>query len=352
MIEVRSFEGTPEELSQFVVGCWRGTYRGRIAVPDWPADYFRWQLRLDEPDSSRRLVAAYSGAELAGVVLFAPVDLELHGTRLRGSQASWLSVSPAFQGQGIAKKLQQGCRERHRELGLSMQLGYVYFGSRASLGGKFWLKSQKSHVDSIATVGFWARVLDPVRAARWNLSRWEGWLTRLAAPLIPLAPVREISGVRIRDFTEGDLNQCLALLDRATGHCPLRLIWNAEQLQRHLTGWGQGLVAEVAGQVQGFISFHTLQMLGLTEEPVGIIDLIACTELTPAVRVALLDSALLRLRQLGAVVALKLRSGDYPTGLMARWGWMWRPSDSYLTVAWPSEPIGNLALSRFHLLWR
>ncbi len=117
MLEVRTYEGSPEELAKFVVSQWTASYGGRMAVPDWSGDYFRWQLRMDEPEQRQHLIAAYDGAQLAGVVPHFPMQFSLDGEKFSASQASWLSVAPEFRGQGVAGKLIQGSRAIHRELG-------------------------------------------------------------------------------------------------------------------------------------------------------------------------------------------------------------------------------------------
>lgn len=354
MFELKSFEGSPEELSEFVVATWNRAYRGKMPVPQWSADYFRWQLRLDEPDSRRRLVAAYDGDRLAGVVLHFPMTFEMKGERFEAAQASWLSVSSDYQGQGVAKKLQQHSSAVLRADGRRFQLGYGYFGSRFSLGLKFWRKMEGTTTSFVKPVGLWARVLDPRRAAAWNLHRWESWLTRLAAPLIPPPPRRHPSGVVIRPIESTDVDRCVELADRATQHCDLRLIWDGKRLARQLgiTGYGQALVAVERGKIQGCIGFHVLPILGRTVEPVGVIDLIFVSELSAAARRELLNSVLVQLRDAGAIVALKLRSGDCPARTFLDWGWVWKPADSHVMITWAEKPAPLPPLHRLHLLWR
>lgn len=352
MIEVRSFEGSPEELSEFVVNAWRKSYDGQMLVPNWSADYLRWQLRLDEARHRERLVAAYRGAQLAGVLLHVPMQFEVEGRPIRGSQASWLSVDPEFKGQGVAKALQAGTRKSHQEQGLEIQLGYLFYGSKLSQGPKFWQSGKIPNLQIISNVGFWTRVLDAPRAAVWNVNRLEAGLTRLAAPITFEPRVRAVPNLRIRPFQPADLSRCLELAALATQGCELKIAWDADRLGRQLQGFGQCLVAEVQGVVQGCIGFHVLPIYGRTLEPVGIIDLVFVSELSAAGRTELLNSVLLHLRQTGAVVALKLRSGDYPTANFLRWGWFWRPPDSLVSLHWSTETQQLPKIKRFHLLWR
>ena len=106
------------------------------------------------------------------------------------------------------------------------------------------------------------------------------------------------------------------------------------------------------GQVQGCIGYHLLPMLGRSLENMGILDLMFVSELPSGIRTELLNSVLLRLQQDNAVVALKLRGGDYPASTFLRWGWVWKPADSHALVTWANgvQPIPRLR--KLHLLWR
>ena len=121
MLEIRPYEGSPEELSKFVVAQWTASYGGDMAVPRWSGDYFRWQLRMDEPCSVEYLIAAYDGVRLAGVVPFFPSQFSIDGECFSASQASWLSVAPEFRGQAVGGKMIQTSQALHRELGLRFQ---------------------------------------------------------------------------------------------------------------------------------------------------------------------------------------------------------------------------------------
>ena len=354
ILEVRPFEGTPEELSDFIYTQWSATYRGKMAVPHWSGDYLHWQLRMSDPAYRRQLIAVYQGTKLAGVFAHFPVEFELLGERIASSQQSWLSVAPEFRRQGAAKALVDGSLAVHRERGCGFQLGFTYYGRRTSLGPKFWLKNQMENSTLIRNAGFWVRVLDPAKAARWNIDRLESWLTWLATPLFPKLLRRTDSKLVIRPAQSQDIPPCLTLIDRATRHCQLRIVWDADSLSRQLglAGYSHGLIAEIDGEVRGFITFHLLSMFGRNEAPVGVIDLVAVSELAPDQRNELVDAALLALQELGAVVALKLRVGDYPRGMFLRLGWTIRPADSHIIIRWISTPKLQTTLNDIHLLWR
>ena len=354
MLEVRSYEGSPEELAKFVVSQWTASYGGRMAVPDWSADYFRWQLRMDEPEQRRHLIAAYDGAQLAGVVPHFPMQFSLDGEKFSASQASWLSVAPEFRGQGVAGKLIQGSRAIHRELGLRFQLGFAYYGHQSSQAPKFWLRSQTTTTAAIRKAGFWVRVLDSPQAAKWNLSTFQRWVTKLTSPVSTVPRICSRPNLLIRPAEQRDLPRCLLLAEKSTRHCDLRLIWDSDSLNRQLglSGFSQALVAEEDGELRGCITYHILPITGRRKAPVGILDLVLVSELSRPARIELLNSVLLSLKQQGAIVALKLRVGDYPRSLFMGLDWLFRPSDSHVLVTWAGEPQSLPRLGRIHVLWR
>ena len=354
MLEVRSFDGTAEELSDFVFQQWYATYQGRMLVPHWSGDYFRWQLQMDDPSRRGHLIAAYQGSILAGVVLHFPMQFQVGGDVFPASQASWLSVSPAFRGQGVGTALNRASRAFHREHGLRFQLGFAYFGHRASLASKFWLKSQTDNTSLVRGAGFWIRILDSKATARWTLSRLESGLTTLVSPLIPALRVRCRPQLTIRPARPTDVSTCLKLVEQATHHCDLRLVWSEETINRQLGlhGFSRALVAEVDGVVKGFVTFHLLPIVGRHEIPVGILDLVIVSELSTADRNDLIDSALMDLQSEGAAFALKLRVGDHPPGIFFRRGWYYQLAESHVLITWAGERQQLPPLRRIHVLWR
>ncbi|WP_397570774.1 hypothetical protein [Schlesneria sp. T3-172] len=354
MLEVRSFDGTAEELSDFVFQQWCATYEGRMLVPHWGADYFRWQLQMDDPQRRCHLIAAYRGAKLAGVVLHFPMQFAIGKDVFTASQASWLSVSPEFRGQGVGSALNRGSRAFHRDRKLRFQLGFAYFGHRASLASRFWLKSQTDNTTPIRSAGFWIRILDSKATAEWNLNRWESGLTTIVSPLIPPPKVDSRPSLTIRPARTDDVTTCLALVNRATSHCDLRIVWNEETLSRQLGlhGFSKSLVAQVDGEVKGFVTFHILPIVGRNKVPVGILDLVVVSDLASSDRNSLVDAALLALQQEGAAFVLKLRVGDHPAGLFLRRGWYYQLPQSHVLVTWAEDAQKLPPLKRLHVLWR
>ena len=325
-----------------------------MAVPRWSADYLRWQLRMDDPSFRRHIIAVYSDSKLAGVFAHIPVEFHLFGEQIKSSQQSWLSVAPDYRRQGVAKALVEGSLAVHRERGCGFQMGFTYYGRRLSIGPKFWWGTQSQESTLIKNAGFWVRVLDPAKAAKWNIDPLEAWATKLATPLIPTLHQRASTNLIIRPADHQDIPNCLSLIDKATSHCDMRIMWDADSLARQLGlfGYSRSLVAEVQGEVKGFVTFHTLLLTGHHEAPIGIIDLVAVSELSPAARNELIDAALLELKDRGAVLVLKLRIGDFPRGLFLRLGWMIRPADSHIIIRWISKSPPASNPRNLHLLWR
>jgi len=354
MFEARPFAGTPEELSDFVIAAWESTYSGKMAVPQWSADYFRWQLRLDEEDSHKRLVCVYQDGQPAGVVLHFPVVFEVDGQRIQAAQASWLSVPAQLRGQGVARELNQAVQSVMQAEGLRFRLGFGYTGSTVSLGPGFWKKLRGISSTIPRKLGFWVRVLDAKRAAAWNVNRWEGWLARIGGPFLPRLRLKKPSGVTIRPVQQDDVPRCLELAEQGTRNCDLRLLWDEDRLARQLglRGFGKAFVAEEGGEVRGCIAWHVLPIAGRTVEPVGILDLIFVSELSAAGRTELLNAVLIQMRDEGAIVALKLRSGDYPNRMFLRFGWFCKPADSDVIITWAESPEPLPKLMRLHVLWR
>lgn len=356
MREVRAFEGTPEELSTFIVSSWKASYIGQVAVPNWSAEYFEWQLQMDVIENRQRIVAAYDGARLAGVLIYVPYTFELNGQSMKGAHASWLSVSPDFRRQGIGGMLKSAAMERSCDQGVDFHVGYIFHGSRASMGPRFWLdsNSQAARSDQIVgpNLGFWARALDGNRLAKWSVNTRERMLARMSAPFM-MQPVAATSrGMVVRPFHEADAERCVSLINESTQDCDLRLLWDRESLSKHLTGFGQCLVGVQNGVVEGFVAYHSLVFSGCTDERVGVIDLVATSRLARKPAGVLLDSVLSDLHRSGAAVALKLRSGDYPTSLFCRWGWFPAAAHSHVLLSWAEGKPRYSKLRKCHLLWR
>ena len=355
MVEIRSYEGPAAEVRDFVVRVWRESYGGKMAFPLWSPEYFRWQLQVESNVAApeQHLIAAYDGSRLVGAILGYSARFRTPLGLREGSQGSWLSVDREFRRQGVATQLRQELRRRHVEQGLAFQIGYGYFGSPHSLGPAFWQSQRELGTTFLQRVGFWARVLDPGKAAAWNVVGWERWLTSTFGRLT--LPPRERSGsLTFRPYSAADLPACRAVLERSTAQCELAIDWDDASLARHLSGGGvaQTLIAERSGSVVGFVNWHCLPFLGRNEERVAVIDLIALAGLGLGDQHRVLNAALSRMRADGAALALKLRIGDYDRLPLVTTGFVPRWPDSYVLATWGGRARAVASPRRMHLLWR
>jgi hypothetical protein len=94
-------------------------------------------------------------------------------------------------------------------------------------------------------------------------------------------------------------------------------------------------------------------MQGRTEESLGVIDLLVTQRLAGHEARALLNDVLFDLHDSGAIVALRVSSGDVPWSLMWRTGFFPRPADSGVVCSWsdPKNPPVKSVRS-LHVLWR
>lgn len=346
---IREFHGTTRTLQAFVERTWSSAYEGKMSFPVWTEEYFDWQLNPPCGQPDRRL-AAYQGEKLAAVLLGAAGQFATDRESLSGAHWSWLSVDSEFRGCGLARRLDEARMHLERDHASDLVVSYRFTGSRHSLAErpskKFPLKQFNRKL------GFWARPLDGRRLARWNLKRVEGEMSRWITPLLPKTTSRAVAG--IRRFESSDLAQCCQAANQQFSKCALRVHWDEAALSRQLAGSpvSQTVVAEVEGRVRGFVNFHILPFQGATREPVGIIDLICVDQLPSRLRGRLLNSALGMMQDQGAILVLKIRSGDVSSALMLNSGFLPRLPDSSLVFQWTRTPRDISKNKPVHLLWR
>lgn len=353
MIEIRSFEGNAAELSDFVVGIWRKTYEGRMPFPLWSAEYFDWQFGLGDGLPRDHMLTAYDGSRIAGTLLGIPFQFHHVRREFTGTIGGWLTVDPEYRRQGVGSKLREELLRVHAAQGMDGQLGYVYLGSQSAQGNPFWkTKPQQGSHQPLKKLGFWARVLNARRAAKWNYHRVEAWLTRAASPLTFAPSSKPVPG--IRPYAPADLSDCLMLVRDISLATDLGILWSADNLARHLEGRGMGrcMVYEVDGRIRGLCAYHVLPFLGRVAEPVGVIDLLAGGDLTTRQQVALLNRCLHDMKESGAVLATKLRSGDVHWPTFVRCGFVPTPVDHFLCMVWVDPARSFPKIRTAHLLWR
>jgi GNAT superfamily N-acetyltransferase len=351
-MQIDNYRGDWTELAAFINDVWSQSYADRMTWPLRTPDYLEWQLG---PDTSRsRLLAAYDGERLAGVLAGFGTRIRFDGQSLPAAQWSWLSVHPDYRGQRIAPALDAERQRRERERGTELIVSFRYTGSRVSQAER--PNSQTPGKQFARRTGLWARVLAPDRFAAWHFNRWEGRLARWTRGLSPRIPSALPAGLRAYQPT--DLAACVRIVADATAHCVLATEWTPEHLARQLSGAtvANTIVAVENGEPAGLINFHIQPYSARTIAPIGMIDLLACrtTASTSLYRV-LVSAALGELRKAGAILALKLRAGDVPSWPLIRNGFVPQPRDSHLVLHWLNAPapLPTLPVSApLHLLWR
>lgn len=352
MLSVGPFQGDSAELSRFIQEVWQGYYLGKMAFPDWSAEYLEWQLRTQSPETRPYHLAAYDGSRLAGVLLGLSLAYRAEQTAIAGSLWSWLSIHPDYRGQRLAVQLDQERVRQMQEQEIDLITSFRFVGSRHSQAERPQAHSAAGK-QFLRKVGFWVRILDPVRFQKWDLNRFEGWMGLLCYPFAGI-PETATERQRIRPVHPQDLPRCLELMQANTAGMTLAVDWQAATLQQQLFGspLSQTLVYENEGTIQGLVNFHLLPFWGRTPEPVGIIDLAAVQTMPHTAQVALLNAALSHMQNMGAIMCLKFNTGDVPASTMLHIRCMPKQADSYLVLQWVKQTVSVRPENPMHLLWR
>ena len=271
--EITDFRGTSEELATFVTNTWTEAYAGKMPFPVWDAEFFDWQFRLSTDHPSKRLLAAYKDDQLTAVLLGANFEFRTPAGIHPGAHWSWLSIASGFRGHGLATALDAARVQREKQLGSELIVSYRYIGSKHSLAERPNEKTSTKRF--LRKVGFWARVLSPHKLAEWNLNRTEGWLTKIASPLIPVPKTKKTEAA-IRGYQDSDLQSCQKLIRDASADKPVAIHWSEAELQHQLAGHPitNTMVLEQGDTIAGMINWHVIPFHGRTIAPVAIIDMI------------------------------------------------------------------------------
>ena len=350
-VSIDSYRGSAEELAEFVNEVWEHSYAGKMPFPHWTPAYLKWQLRIGANKDSRSLLAAYEGTRLVGVLLGTDYSFRTPGGIFPGSQWSWLSVHPEYRGKGIAKAFDRERIHRQEAAGSKLVVSYRYVGSRHSQAERpdKNFPAEKFH----RKVGSSARVLDPTRFRKWRSNRVHGLLAQLAAPMARVPRPRG-DDPQIREFSVGDLEACVRLLNASFSACVLAVHWDTETLRHQLCGspLSQTLILEDKGTVSGLVNFHALPFQDRSVEQIGLFDLIAFGDISTDSKARLINAALSRMVELGIIVAVKLRCGDTTAWPMIRTRFILQPAQSFLVLQWIGDPVNVKSTARMHLLWR
>lgn len=351
MLTITTYTDSVEQLTDFVNRTWSDSYAGHMTFPCWTPSFFEWQLRLNADSDRQNLIAAYDGATLAAVLLGTSFPYRFPDGRHLGSQWSWLSIHPEYRNRGIAKALDHERIERQKSADSRLIVSYRYFGSKHSL-------AERPHHDDRdrkfnRKVGFWARVIDPARFAAWHWSKLEGCLARLASPFTRIPKVGSAEQ-GIRSFEMSDLDACVELAKSAYGSSKLSIEWDHDALRHQLAGSGicQTVVIQEHGTVTGFVNYHLLPFRAKSVQTVAVIDLIVLNDASAQGQVRLLNAALSRMQDDGAILALKVRCGDTPAWPLLRTHFVPQPADSHLVFQAVTDPIDVPSTAAVHLLWR
>lgn len=348
---IESFQGSAEELVTFVNDVWRQTYSGKMTYPCWTTPFFEWQFRLGSTSSRCNLIAAYEGTRLAGVLLGTNYPFRSPAGRHLGSQWSWLTIHPDYRDRGITKLLDQERTKRQLAAKSRLIVGFRYFGSRHSMSEQ--PQPGKENRKFNRKIGFWARVLDARRFSEWHWNRCEGLLATSTRMFYELSEAGN-SSVSMRRFTPNDIDACVELVRQSHKSLALSIDWDHDSLRHQLDGnpVGQTHVFEVAGKVVGFINFHILPFSARKVENVAVIDLIVFGNTTNQTIVSSINQSLNEMRNQGAVLALKVRSGDTPWWPLVRTHFVPQLPDSFLVLQTVGETYDICKSSPVHVLWR
>lgn len=351
MPRIETFTGTAEELAEFLNTVWAAAYAGKMTFIHWSADYLHWQLRCENGVWPENVLAAYEGERLVGTLLGFAQQFRSPAGLHDGSLWSWLSIHPDFRGRGIAKLLDEERLRRLRAADSPLILSYRYVGSKHSQARP--PQSDTELNQQAVKVGMWARVLKPRAFADWHWNWFEGLLAIATGPFAPV-PRPKHRGTTIRPFANDDVESCLEIVRESLKPTGLAVWWDADSLAHQLAGSPatQTLVLTVDGEVRGLVNFHVLPFQARTVERVGVFDLIAFRNTNSREQACLIDAAMARMKELGAILALKLRGDDCDVLPLLRNGFVPEKASSYLVLRWLRDPVTIPANAPLHLPWR
>ncbi|MCE9545311.1 MAG: hypothetical protein K8T25_07320, partial [Planctomycetia bacterium] len=291
MVEIRTFDGDWQHLSDFCQTHWLRRYQGKVPVVLWTPDMLEWEL-ADLPATRNYLVAAYDGARLVGFIGARPMKLHFRGEVIDGSWGSYFTVDSEYEKQPVALQLNLELRRRHRERGAKLSMGFVYQGFKESRGQDFWLRQPKL-VKPVRQLGFWARPLDFKAVADFSFHKLDAIASRLGGVVLG-KPWPPRANSNIRAFTAADAAPCAALLDAKSRQCDLGYVWDAALAARQLQfkDVSRTFVAEQDGRVAGLINYFPLEIVGKRSIVAGVIDFMAVDELPGSQAVDLVRTAL------------------------------------------------------------
>jgi len=349
MIEILTYQGDARELVEFTTAAWKASASGLPHAPRWSETNLEWQLLRNPSASPEFRVAAYDGGALVGTLFAEEFDFWMQGERTRGTLASWLTVAPEYRRRGVAGKLAEELRQRHRERGARFCIGFGLLGSG---GARFWSRQPDTLLPG--KTGFWVRVLDRSEVSSWSMSlrdRLGVHLLRLWAG--PVESPGEVSS--LRNYRDSDLDSCLALCNRPATAADLGLVWTRERLGHQLR-FGDAVRTHLLtrdDRVAGIVSYYLLAFTGRTERRMAIFDIVELEDSAGAGDgKRLLYRALHEALDAGASSALVLRQPSMPKRALFASGFVPLPPDFEWILTLAAEPERMRSIHRIHALWR
>ncbi len=356
-IEIAPFEGSAEELSQFIVENWKRSYEGKMAVPTWTPQYFDWQMTGSQHADRNSLISARLDGNLVGTLLYMEFPLWVLGQEYQGCLGSWLTVAPECRRMGVASLMSAAMKARQRDKDYFARLGYAFHGARASLGPRFWKRSvSQAQTLKLKEMKLWARVLDPRRVANWSNKSWE----RLLLKSLPVSVCRVAAAsaqTEIRAYTPEDMQACRELINNQARRSDLAMLWTEDRLRSHLAyeDLAHTLVVERQGRVVGFLNYHLLGLNLYGQIQSAIVDMLACQELTGREIRDLVNAALAKMRdEQGVALVLMREFAHQPHSALLSCRFLPQFSDSALILTGTTEESAKLLrrCRNVHVVWR
>ncbi len=347
MIEIRTFEGEPEELADFTVRVWRQTYEGKMLITLWSEPFFRREL-FDQADGREFLIAAYDGRRLVGSHPSRSLRVRLRGDEIQATWGSFITVDPEYRRQGVALAMQREWARRHVERQARVNFGFQYIRSPSALGPQFWL-GQPDRFPIIRKLRLLFRPIDHAAVSQFELHSFEAYGAKLLST-VQQQPVPPRSQSDIRLYRDGeDLQGCVGLVEQAGRRADLAYLWEPPSLDRllHCEQVSETVVLEQQGRVAGFVNYSFLEILGRRVLRVAQIDLIAFGTLSWHDRRRLLQATLSRIADRGAQAAMMLWGSSYALADLLATGFLPGPREYYYIAA-PMEK--NLRFDNIHSL--
>ncbi|MBN2199847.1 MAG: GNAT family N-acetyltransferase [Candidatus Aminicenantes bacterium] len=280
-ISIEPFRGDYKALERMAHASWRDEY-GEASFPNFYKPAFLRYL-FDRVKDRDHLLAAYRGDEIVGFLANLPQRFHYQGRIYRAVYSCLLVSRKEFLRRGLATALIEEALRVNRKHRYDFALLTLEAGHRST---KLMKKMEAAGrpLEWIKKIRVIARILDLERVARSEgLKSWEKAAVRLIGGHRPPKPA---GASVLRPYRPGDLDSCLALLNRIKDTVRLALVWEAGELSVELNcpGVSQTLVYEKEGQVSGLVNFIQHDHLGRTVEKWAWLNHVAYPDLTPSER--------------------------------------------------------------------